>query len=148
MTAAAIDRLRRISAYLNDTGHGDNEWFKSALDQYESAVCHGLSFDQALGLRLGPGATAWWEIEARRKRDMLIRAIFTRYFRGAKRRVSALAITVAMERYAAAGWLRHRAFTSPPPELIGTLRGDLFELLKVGQRLSFKVIYAALRRVP
>jgi hypothetical protein len=143
--AAPIDRLRRISVYLRDTGYSDHEWFTTALAQYESAARHRLSFDQALGLSLGPGATAWWEIEDDRKRDMMIRAISARHFDGATPRAAALAITAAVERYAAAGWRRHRDFISPPTGLLGTLRGDLFVLLKVRERLSFKIIYAALR---
>jgi hypothetical protein len=145
---AAIVALRRIVKYLRDTDHPDSEWLMTGLAQYEAGAPHRLSLCQALGLRRGQGATAWWQIEAARKRDSLLRAIAARHFDGASHRAAALAIKAAQERYAAGGWRRHLAFISPPAELLGTLRGDLFVLLKLRQPLSFKIIYAALRMCP
>ena len=106
------------------------------------------SLCSAFGLRPAQGATSWWAIEGRGKRDTLIRAIAARHFGGAGRRAAAIAIRDAVARYKAAGWRRHQAFTSPPAELLGTLRGDLFAVLKVGQKVSFKTIYGALRVCP
>ncbi len=143
--ASRIDRLRRIAARL---GGADGEWFVTALQEYEAGARYGGSLDQALGLRLGPGTTPWWQIEDCGKRDALLRDIAARHFDGTTPRAAALAITTAVHRYAAAGWRRHQTFTSPPAELLGTLRSDLFVLLKIGQRLSFKIIYTALRRAP
>lgn len=145
MTApAAIDRLRRIAARLVELGDADSDWFAAALTQYESSARFGLSIDEALGLRPGRGQTAWWEMEANNRRDELIRQIAKRFFGDLVQRDAAAAIIGKARLYESATWKTHRQFTSPPESIQGSLRGDLFLLLKTGAPLSVRTAQRAL----
>lgn len=146
MSAAdSIDRLRSIAARLLEREDVAAAWFGAALQEYTAGAQHGLTLDQALGLRAGPGARPWWQLEALARRDEVLRAIAARHFPARSAKAAAEAITSAAQRYEAVGWRRHRAFMAPPAEIAGTLRGELFYLLKTGGALSVRTVERALR---
>jgi hypothetical protein len=147
-SADAIAALRRIGAHLTAAQHPDAPFFAAALAEYESGAGHGLQFNDTLGLRAGRGETAWWETEALKRRDELLRSTAARHFPGRSPHAATAAILRPLTLYERVGWQRHRVFKSPPEEMINTLRGNLFLLLKLGRPLTFKVIYAALRVCP
>jgi hypothetical protein len=142
--AASIAALRRISLHLSNTGHADGQWFAAALQEFEAGARLGLTLDAALDLRPGTGQTSWWEAEAIVRRDELIRTIAGRHFPGMSRRRAADAIVREAQRYQTTAWRSQRAYRSAPAELVGTLRGDLFALLKIGTSLSIGTARRAL----
>lgn len=143
--ASSIARLRVVAARFLEHDDPDAAWFCAALQEYEAGAVHGLTLDQALGLRAGPGERPWWQTEALGRRNDILRGIAARYFPGRSAKAAAEAITSAAQRYEAAGWRRHRAFMVPPAEIGGTLRGELFYLLKTGAPLSVRTVERALR---
>lgn len=77
-SVANIDRLRRIAGSLKRE-NVDAAWFVAALAQYESGAPLGMSMEAAFGLACSSrGQRPWWALEARRRRDELIRAIDAR----------------------------------------------------------------------
>jgi hypothetical protein len=144
MTAPAIDRLRRLILRLTDLNDSDAEWFVAAVRQYEVGARFGTLLDDALELRAGAGQTSWWEHEANARRDKLIRTIATRYFGSLSQRDAAETIVRKARLYETSGWRRHRAFIAPPEAIEGSLRGDLFYLLKTHARVSEAIARRAL----
>jgi hypothetical protein len=144
LTAASppIDRLRSIRTRLR--GGADGDWFAACLAEYEAGAKLGLTLGDAFGLGLEAGGRPWWEIEMQARRDKLLRAIAGKYFCGLSSRAAAREILREAARYEAAGWRQHRPFKSPPAELAGTLRADLFALLKIGEPLSDRTVRRAL----
>src|SRR5579872_426769 len=82
-TADAMAHLRRIAEALaggKTAAATDTTWFLDALRRYQAGGPSGLSFDRALGLVPEGGQESWWTVEARRKRDDLIRALREQHF--------------------------------------------------------------------
>lgn len=143
----AIDRLRGIAMRLEAREDPDAEWFREALALYESGAPHGLGLAAAFGLRpAGPGATPWWELEARAARDALLRIVAARYFGGLSHRAQAAAIVHKVRAYEATSYRAHRKFRSAPPVIRGTHRELLFGLLKCGAPIGESTVRAALAK--
>lgn len=140
--AAAIDRLRGIAARLRDREDEAAEWFLTCLQEYEAGAPHGLTLDAAFGFRLNPGESAWYELEARTKRDTLLRVMRQRYFGGLSDRAAAAALAKKISRYEASDWRRDHKFKIRPT-LTG-LQACLFALLKIAQPLGASTIRRAL----
>jgi hypothetical protein len=143
-SAAAIDRLRRVAQRLTGMNDPDTEWLVSAIRQYEAGARFGVLLDDALELRASRGQTSWWEEEANALRDDLIRHIASRYFGSLSQRAAAEAIVRKARLYETSGWRRHRAFIAPPEAIQGSLRGDLFYLLKTHAPVSEAIARRAL----
>jgi hypothetical protein len=139
----SIAALRRISSYLSDTGHPDGAWFAACLAEYEAGARFGLTVADALGFRLGPGESPWWECEALARRDTLLQAIAARHFSALGARPAATALMQELARYEASGWRRHRGNLLPPVTLT-PLQCDLFALLKLRAPVSFGTVRRAL----
>ncbi len=146
MTSAdsPIDRLRRVALRLTGMNDPDTEWLLSGIRQFEAGARFGTLLDDVLELRSGQGRSSWWEQEAIGLRDDLIRRIAAQYFGSLSQRAAAAAIARKVSLYEMSGWRRHRAFIDPPEAIQGSLRGDLFYLLKTNAPISEAVARRAL----
>ncbi|HVW69192.1 MAG TPA: hypothetical protein VHB68_09465 [Steroidobacteraceae bacterium] len=142
--AAAIACLRAIAARLIEREDVDAAWFAAALQEYTTGARFGSTLDDAFGVRPGRGETPWWEAEALAQRTALLRAIRGRHFPTLTARRAAEKIAAAATRYEAARWRRHRAYTTPPADILGTLTADLFTLLRLGPAPGVSTVRAAL----
>jgi hypothetical protein len=140
-----IARLRAIAARLLARDDPDGEWFACCLSEYQAGARHGRTLGDAFGLRLRPGESGWWELEARARRDDLIRRLAARFFSDLRRGAAATAIAGKVRRYESSRWRQHKAFTAPPAAT-SELGRALFELLKVGAPVTESVIARALRQ--
>ena len=138
--AASITCLRNIAARLIEQGDPDGEWFMAALQEYVAGAPVKLTLDQALGLRPRRGETPWWEAETRDRRDELIRSTAKKWYPGRSYRALAEIFFRDLQRYEAGSWRQHRALRSPPETLAGTVRAELFWLLKVGSKITERII--------
>ena len=142
--AAPIDRLRAIARHLDEIQHPDATWFAAALAAYESGARHGMTLDDALGLRVGQGERPWWAVEAMQQRDELLRAIARQHFPSMSRRAAAAAIAHELNRYRESRWRVDRAYRQPPAQLLGSVRAELFRLLKLDVPLGVGTLRRAL----
>lgn len=78
----ALGRLRRLADRLLEHEDEDAAWFKAALMVYEAGAGEEVTLDRALGLAPTPGQEGWWTIEARTRRDALLREIARRFYAG------------------------------------------------------------------
>lgn len=120
-----INRLRRIAARLAECGDDEADWFSQSLAEYESGARLGLRLDEALGMSIGRGRTAWFETEANAQRDRIIREMAIRFFPNS----TAREIAAAFRRYEGGEFRRHRGFKNPPPNA-DLKRRSMFRLLK------------------
>lgn len=135
----AIQRLRAIAARLVEREDADAAWFAAALQEYTTGAPLGVTMEHAFRLGCGQGARPWWIAEAQEHRDELIRAIVALRFSGSTGRAAARGLWHQLSRYQACGWLRDRAYLSPP----AGPQADYFRLLRLGAPLS----EATIRRV-
>jgi hypothetical protein len=93
--AAPIAVLRRIAALVEAYAPPHDAMpFVAAVRRYEAGAAHGLTLDAALGLAARQGASGWWTIEARRRRDLKLRALRVTRFAHLKREEAARAIAL------------------------------------------------------
>ncbi|SFO25797.1 hypothetical protein SAMN05216330_102436 [Bradyrhizobium sp. Ghvi] len=69
------------------------------------------------------------------ERDALIVECRRRFFPSRTDHDAAQEIAVTWRRYAATGWLRERAAETCPPRSVGTLRGALWEIMRILPRV-------------
>lgn len=91
-----ISRLRRLSAALasgRQPTAEDGAWFLAGVRRYEAACLANdpTGLDQALGLGRH-GFHAWWNAEARDRRDLLLIELRTRHFAALSDPAAAVAI--------------------------------------------------------
>jgi hypothetical protein len=135
LSATAINRLRAIAARLRDDP--DAPWFAACVAEYQSGAPHGLTLEDAFGLRPG-----WWRLEAIERRDEILREIAARHFPALKARAAAGEIAGRIERYRTATWRRDRGIMSPATA--DPLRIRLHRLLKLDLPIGFSTIRRAL----
>ena len=127
----AITRLRRIASQLSGD---DGGWFRECLALYQARARDGLRFDVCLGLIPKRGRTPWWESESRAERDQIVRSIAAKYCAGMRATHAARWITGQAFIYETGEYRFHRKQMAPPPAIEGTVRADLFRLLKAHGR--------------
>lgn len=138
---SAPARLRRIAACAaagQPLPDGDGEWLADRLARYLETAADGNRLDDIFGLSPAPGDVGWWTIEARARRDDLIREIAARHCTGAIAQRAA-AIAFEARRYESGAWLRERHGDRPPPGSAGTLRELLFLAFKAHPRFPQSV---------
>ena len=126
-----ITRLRRIVAQLSGD---DGQWFRECLALYQAGARDGLRLDVCLGLVPGRGRTPWWESEACAERDQIVRSIAAKYCAGMRTTHAARWIVGQAFSYETGEYRFHRKLTAPPAAIEGTVRADLFRLLKAHGR--------------
>lgn len=77
---AAIARLRRILAELEELPGEDIAQFVGALRRYEQEAPIGVSLEEALGLAPRPGERTWWRAEEQRRRDETLRQVREQFY--------------------------------------------------------------------
>jgi hypothetical protein len=126
-----ITRLRRIAAQLSGD---DGRWFRECLELYQAGASDGLRLDACLGLVPGRGRTPWWERESCAKRDQIVRGIAAKYCAEMRATQAARWIVRQAFIYETGEYRFHRKLTPPPAAIEGTVRADLFRLLKAHGR--------------
>ncbi|HJS88696.1 MAG TPA: hypothetical protein VJ738_01885 [Steroidobacteraceae bacterium] len=143
----SIAALRALAARLRERDDPAADWFTQCLAQYETNARLRVpeAMESAFGLRPGGrGRESWVDTEARLRRDEMIRRIKDRFFPGHDIERAAEAIARAAEQYRTGRFRLHVKLMAPPPEIVGTLRGELFSLLKIGAPLSKRTAQRAL----
>lgn len=97
MTSSPIDCLRKALAILRHDGSAEVVFVADRIEKYIAGARNGERLDTALGLAPLPGATPWWEIEARAERDAVLKMLRDRHFPNlllseAAREISAIAL--------------------------------------------------------
>lgn len=88
----APDRLRFVIQILRREGSAEAVRVAKDLERYLAGAADGLTLDLALGVSPEPGASPWYEIEARARRDAALRALREHHFADLSIRASARAI--------------------------------------------------------
>jgi hypothetical protein len=128
---SSITRLRRIAAELSDD-HGS--WFRECLELYQAGARDGLRLDVCLGLVPKRGRTPWWESESCAERDQIVRGIAGKYCARMRTTLAARWIVAQAFIYETGEYRFHRKLMTPPAAIEGTVRADLFRLLKAHGR--------------
>jgi hypothetical protein len=126
-----ITRLRRIALQLSGD---DGRWFRECLELYLAGARDGLRLDACLGLVPGRGRTPWWERESCVERDQIVRGIAAKYCAGMQTTHAARWIVGQASIYETGEYRFHQKLTAPPAAIEGTVRGNLFQLLKAHGR--------------
>ena len=131
MEDTGITRLRRIAAQLSGD---DGRWFRECFELYQARARDGLRLDACLGLVPKRGRTPWWEREACAARDRIVRGIAAKYCAGVRTTHAARWIVGQAFIYETGEYRFHRKLNAPPAAIEGTIRADLFRLLKAHGR--------------
>ncbi len=92
---ASIALLRRVVALVEAYAPApDADQFAAAVHRYEAGAALGVTLDKALGLAARQGGCGWWTREARRRRDLKLRALRVTRFAPLKREEAARAIAL------------------------------------------------------
>jgi hypothetical protein len=126
-----IARLRRIAVQLSGD---DGRWLRECLELYQAGARDGLRLDVCLGLVPGRGRTPWWESESCAERDRIVRDIAAKHCAGMRTTHAARWIVGQAFIYETGEYRFHRKLMAPPAALEGTVRADLFRLLKAHGR--------------
>jgi len=79
--ASAIAVLRRITAVVETHAQpADAVLFVNAVRRFEAGAADGVTLDAALGLAARQSQRGWWTIEARQRRDLMLRALRVTHF--------------------------------------------------------------------
>lgn len=127
----SITRLRRIALQLSGD---DGRWFRECLELYQAGARDGLRLDVCLGLIPERGRTPWWESESCVERDQIVRGIAAKYCAAMRTTQAAKWIVGQAFIYETGEYRFHRKLTAPPAAIEGTVRADLFRLLKAHGR--------------
>jgi hypothetical protein len=126
-----IARLRRIAVQLSGD---DGRWLRECLELYQAGARDGLRLDVCLGLVPGRGRTPWWESESCAERDRIVRDIAAKHCAGMRTTHAARWIVGQAFIYETGEYRFHRKLMAPPAAVEGTVRADLFRLLKAHGR--------------
>jgi hypothetical protein len=150
----SITRLRRIALQLSGD---DGRWFRECLELYQAGARDGLRLDVCLGLIPERGRTPWWESESCVERDQIVRGIAAKYCAGMRTTHAARWIVGQAFIYETGEYRFHRKLMAPPAAIEGTVRADLFRLLKAHGRTrgasckvsspSYATILRALKKI-
>src|SRR5260370_4346578 len=127
----SITRLRRIALQLSGD---DGRWFRECLELYQAGASDGLRLDVCLSLVPKRGRTPWWESESCAERDQIVRGIAVKYCAGMQTTHAARWIVGQACIYETGEYRFHQKLTAPPAAIEGTVREDLFRLLKAHGR--------------
>jgi hypothetical protein len=94
----------------------------------------------------GRSITEIVEADRRDRRDKLLVAMRQRFFADLSRSGAAKKIAKFLQSYAAGAWRVDRSQATPPEE--GTMNRAGFEILLLGQAVSWKTVDSALQRYP
>ena len=131
MSDAPLWALRRIAARLSGD---DGRWFRECLEFYQAGARDGMRLDLCLGLVPKRGRTPWWESESCAERDQIVRGIAATYCAGMRKTHAARWIVGQACIYETGEYRFHRKLMAPPAAIEGTVRADLFRLLKAHGR--------------
>jgi hypothetical protein len=129
---ASIRRLARLAAALSDgkvLPADDAVPIAAAIRSYRRGEVDSL--DAALGLNVGAGERKPATRLALADRASLLRSAADRYFPNQSVASQARELHAALDRYAATGWLRERTFDECPVRYAGSIRADLWTILKI-----------------
>ena len=149
-----ITRLRRIAVQLSGD---DGRWFRECLELYQAGARDGLRLEVCLGLVPERGRTPWWERESCAERDKIVRGIAAKYCAAMRTTDAARWIVGQAFIYETGEYRFHRKLVAPPAAFEGTVRADLFRLLKAHNRTrsasrealspSYATILRALKKI-